>query len=404
MFSQKLSSALIKERILLLFDLTATQPSPESKFHGGSEYAKQIFFSSIERGHKDFVCVYDKSKDLDNKIKKVCEENNIEMIAVENDTALISLVNSNRFSKFYSALPYHLYDIDTSNVQFIMTVHGLREIECSYDPVQWHYRSGLSSKLKLLIKRALFRNKEWDTYYNRFGRLLNKNKIKIITVSEHSKYSMLCFYPALNKEDIYVSPAPCPFGKENPELAKEYANLAQYSRQFFLLVSANRWMKNNYRAIKALDNFYNKNPGCELKTIVLGKKDPHPGIKNIEKFIFIDYVDYESLDWFYKNAYAFIYPSLNEGYGYPPLQAMHYGTPVIAAAVSSIPEVCKDNVIYFNPTNINEIENRISQIFHNEALYNRLSSSGQKNAFEVSNVQNEKWDKLLDVIFNSNEN
>lgn len=389
---------------MLLFDLTATQPSPESKFHGGSEYAKQIFFSSIEKGYKNFSCVYDKNKEIDKKINKVCEENNIEMIAVESDHDLIALVNSNRFSTFYSALPYHLNDIDTSNVKFIMTVHGLREIECSYDSVQWHYRDGLTSKLKLLVKRTLFRNKEWETYYERFSRLLNKKKIKIITVSEHSKYSMLCFYPALNEEDIYVSPAPCPFGQENPQLSKEYNHLSQYSRQFFLLVSANRWMKNNYRAIKALDKFYSKNTSCELKTIVLGKKDPHPGIKNIEKFIFIDYVDYESLDWFYKNAYAFIYPSLNEGYGYPPLQAMHYGTPVIAAAVSSIPEVCKDNVIYFNPLNINEIENRVSQLYHNESLYQRLSSSGQNYAIKVSKLQNEKWDKLLDVIFKSNEN
>ena len=387
---------------MLLFDLTATQPSPESKFHGGSEYAKQIFFSSVEKGYRDFVCVYDKNKELDEKIKKACQENHIEMIEVDSDSALVSLVNSNRFSTFYSALPYHLYDIDTSNVQFIMTVHGLREIECSYDPVQWHYRKGMMSKLKLLIKRALFRNKEWNTYYDRFGRLLNKKNIKIITVSEHSKYSMLCFYPNLEKESIYVSPAPCPFGKEEPKLANEYAHISQYSRQFFLLVSANRWMKNNYRAIKALDDFYRKNPDCELKTVVLGKKDPHPGIKNIEKFIFIDYVDYDSLDWFYKNAFAFIYPSLNEGYGYPPLQAMHYGTPVIAAAVSSIPEVCKDNVVYFNPVNINEIENRISQLYHNKELYHRLSLSGKKNAMDVSNLQTAKWDKLLDIIFNSN--
>ncbi|MCS3409375.1 glycosyltransferase [Serratia sp. AKBS12] len=384
---------------MLLFDLSATQPSLESKFHGGSEYAKQVFFSSIEHGYKNFACVYDTTKELDEKIKKICADVGLKVIGVSGDKELIALVNSNQFSTFYSALPYHLFDVDTSRVNFIMTVHGLREIECSYDPVQWHYRDGLISKAKLLIKRLFFKNKEWESYFDRFGRLLNKEKTKIITVSEHSKHSMLCFFPNLCADDVYVSPAPCPFGKADPVLAKEYHYLEKYGKQFFLLVSANRWMKNNYRAIKALDDFYSKHPSCTLKTIVLGKKNAHPGIKNTEQFIYIDYVDYESLDWFYKNAYAFIYPSLNEGYGYPPIQAMHYGTPVLASAVSSIPEVCKNNVLYFNPTNINEIENRISQIYHNKKLYDNLSLLGRKAASDVSVVQNEKWGNLLSVIF-----
>ncbi|CAI1548462.1 MULTISPECIES: glycosyltransferase [Serratia] len=384
---------------MLLFDLTATQSSPESRFHGGSEYAKQVFFSSIERGYKSFTCVFDKKRELDEAIKKTCFEHGIEIIGVSGDRELVDLINSNRFAKFYSALPYHLHEIKTDKLDFIMTVHGLREIECGYDPVQWHYRDGIISKVKLAVKRVLYREREWKFYYNRFERLLSKSRIKVITVSEHSKHSMLCFYPYLKGDDIYVSPAPCPFGKGQPLLGDRYTHLTSFGGSYFLLVSANRWMKNNYRAIKALDHFYTKNKNCEIVTFVLGKNKPHSDIQNKDKFVFIDYVDSESLDWFYKNAYAFIYPSLNEGYGYPPLQAMQYGTPVIASAVSSIPEVCKDSVLYFNPTNIDEIENRISQIYYNKELYRHLAVSGDKNASEVKLLQQQKWDKLLAVIF-----
>ena len=59
---------------------------------------------------------------------------------------------------------------------------------------------------------------------------------------------------------------------------------------------------------------------------------------------------------------ALVYPSLNEGFGYPPLEAMHEGCPVIASAIASIPEVCGDAVMYFNPFLISEIKMRILQM------------------------------------------
>ena len=72
-------------------------------------------------------------------------------------------------------------------------------------------------------------------------------------------------------------------------------------------------------------------------------------VVNKEKFHFLDYVDYATLENYFNDAFCFVYPSLNEGFGYPPIQAMKYGTPVIASAISSIPEVCQNAVCYFNP-------------------------------------------------------
>ncbi|HGS4292626.1 TPA: glycosyltransferase, partial [Klebsiella pneumoniae] len=97
--------------------------------------------------------------------------------------------------------------------------------------------------------------------------------------------------------------------------------------------------------------------------------------------------------------FCFIYPSLNEGYGYPPLQAMRYGTPVIASCTSSIPEVCADNVLYFDPRNISEIENRILQLSTDGELYNKLALKGSEHYKKILQSQDKDLSKLLRGIF-----
>lgn len=160
-------------------------------------------------------------------------------------------------------------------------------------------------------------------------------------------------------------------------------------------------MKNNLRAIKALDEFYLKNDNCQIKTVVTGMSSVTIDLKNKDKFIFLGYIEKASLDWLYSSAYCFIYPSLNEGYGYPPIQAMHYGTPVLASSVSSIPEVCENNVLYFDPRNTLEIENRINRIYKEEGLYNKLSVMGREHANSIKCLQDKKINDVVEFIYYS---
>ena len=62
----------------------------------------------------------------------------------------------------------------------------------------------------------------------------------------------------------------------------------------------------------------------------------------------------------YSNAKVFIFPSIYEGFGLPPIEAMRLGCPVIASNVASIPEVCKDGAVYFNPTEPSELVEKLS--------------------------------------------
>lgn len=78
-----------------------------------------------------------------------------------------------------------------------------------------------------------------------------------------------------------------------------------------------------------------------------------------DRYILQGYVETEKLENLYKYCDMFLYPSLNEGFGMPPLEAMKYGKTCIVSAVCSLPEVCGDGVYYVNPYDIREIENRI---------------------------------------------
>jgi glycosyltransferase involved in cell wall biosynthesis len=78
------------------------------------------------------------------------------------------------------------------------------------------------------------------------------------------------------------------------------------------------------------------------------------------------YVFPEDLEILYKNACLFIYPTLNEGFGYPPLEAMKYGTLCACSANSAITEICGDAVLYFNPFDEIEIGIRVLQSFDEE--------------------------------------
>ncbi|MEO9656080.1 glycosyltransferase family 4 protein [Marinomonas sp.] len=89
----------------------------------------------------------------------------------------------------------------------------------------------------------------------------------------------------------------------------------------------------------------------------------------------------------YANAYAFIYPSLYEGFGLPPLEAMAAGCPVVSSNTSSMPEVVSDAGEYFDPKSIDSIRESIEKVIFSDELRKGLISKG----FE--NVKNYSWQK-----------
>lgn len=106
------------------------------------------------------------------------------------------------------------------------------------------------------------------------------------------------------------------------------------------------------------------------------------------KIIYLNGSD-DLLSSLYSNAFCFVYPSLYEGFGIPPLEAMSLGCPVIASNSSSIPEVVEDSALLFDPTSIDSLINTIESLICNDLKRDKIIKRG----FE----QNEKftWEKTV---------
>jgi glycosyltransferase involved in cell wall biosynthesis len=85
-----------------------------------------------------------------------------------------------------------------------------------------------------------------------------------------------------------------------------------------------------------------------------------------DSFRFVGYVPGEDLPLYYNSADVFIFPSLYEGYGLPPLEAMACGTPVLASRAGSLPEVLGDAAIYFDPAEPEEMAHRLAELVGSE--------------------------------------
>ena len=98
------------------------------------------------------------------------------------------------------------------------------------------------------------------------------------------------------------------------------------------------------------------------------------------KVIFTDFVENEDLPVIYTLASLFVFPSLYEGFGFPPLESMACGCPVIAANVTSLPEVCGDAAYYVNPLDVDEMAKKMINVLFNENLRKKLIEKGFKRA------------------------
>lgn len=99
---------------------------------------------------------------------------------------------------------------------------------------------------------------------------------------------------------------------------------------------------------------------------------------------FLGFVPFETLREFYANASVFAFPSLYEGFGLPPLEAMATGIPVVTSSVSSLPEVVGDAAMIINPENVFDIARGLREVLLQEQLRARLIASGYDQVRQFS--------------------
>lgn len=161
---------------------------------------------------------------------------------------------------------------------------------------------------------------------------VNENKISVI-------------YNGVDEEWFNV-----PFGK------------SVHNKPYLLFVGNVKPHKNLINLVKAFKLIKDEIPH---DLIIVGKKEGfitgdnhiYDLVKDISnRVIFTGYVSDEMLKQYYKQADLFVFPSLYEGFGLPPLEALAVGTNVICSDIPVLKEICGDRVNYFNPNNLNEMK------------------------------------------------
>ena len=234
-------------------------------------------------------------------------------------------------------------------------------------------------------------------YLQRFLRdmplIVNNSKI-ILTVSEYSKKDIMKFFPFVNEEKIFVTPLAAnksykPLNKSN---CIEYIkNKYSIDSPFILYIGGFSTRKNVKELIIAF-NKIKKSLKKDYKLVLCGSiKDEGVKLQNLckellidDKIIFTGFIPDDELPLFYNAAELFIYPSLYEGFGLPPLEAMSCATPVITSNLTSIPEVTKDCAILIDPFNKDELASSILNLLNSESLLQEYSQKGYKNSLNFT--------------------
>jgi glycosyltransferase involved in cell wall biosynthesis len=140
--------------------------------------------------------------------------------------------------------------------------------------------------------------------------------------------------------------------------------------------------KNFVRLFQAVARL--RGEGLRLNVVIAGKKGwlcrellRAPRDLGIEDAVtFAGFCSDRQLKWLYQRACLLAYVSLYEGFGFPPLEAMALGLPVVASNVSSLPEVCGDAALYVDPTSVADIGRAIRKTCDDVALRERLAAAG----------------------------
>ncbi|MGH9752280.1 MAG: glycosyltransferase family 4 protein [Blastocatellia bacterium] len=214
-----------------------------------------------------------------------------------------------------------------------------------------------------------------------------KKAARVATISEFSRQDLLNIYK-LPPEKVVVTYCGVESGftphPSGPNEAEEVRGRFGISRDFLLAVGSLQPRKNLVRLIRAYARLRSEREDFRPQLVIVGRKlwlaseifDEALRHRWADDVILTGYVADEDLPPLYRAARAFVYPSLFEGFGLPPLEAMACGTPVVTSNVSSLPEVAGGAALLIDPNDEQALANALIEIANNERLRAELREKG----------------------------
>ncbi|HBB02872.1 MAG: group 1 glycosyl transferase [Candidatus Peregrinibacteria bacterium GW2011_GWF2_38_29] len=213
-----------------------------------------------------------------------------------------------------------------------------------------------------------------------------KKSLKIITISKSTESDLIkLFEKKIANLSKKITIIPCAASENFKKLSSsEQKNPENF--KYILGVGTLEPRKNFEKLIEAF-NLISKTFDS-LRLVIIGGKGWSFKKHESDRIIFKGYVAEKDLIHYYNSAEAFVFPSLYEGFGIPPLEAIQCGCPVIASNVSSMPEVIGSAGLLVNPNDAQALAEAIKSVLTNQDLRSRLVAQGlvqsQKFSYESS--------------------
>lgn len=244
------------------------------------------------------------------------------------------------------------------------------------------------------IERLIYRYMYRGVYLNNV-----KHADLLLTVSNITKIDLHLLYGiAFDKIVTIYEGAHSSFEQFTPDKTQAVTVAEKYNlpKKYILSTNPESYRKYPATILHALKSLIHKHPDLHLVFFGTGTHEKvteysaHLGLQ--EKILFLGEIAPENLPYIYHNAQCLIFNTLAEGFGLPVLEAMWAQTPVIASRVGPLFEIFKDNIMYVDPFDPNELHTLLIQIIDNKSLREKIVSR------QLQAAQQYAWTKISSVL------
>lgn len=212
---------------------------------------------------------------------------------------------------------------------------------------------------------------KFRTWYKIMFSILGRRLDTIFTVSEFSRDELNKYF-GIPRDKIYITYN----GVEHLARVKPDEHILQKLPKKYVLAVASQNPNKNFQLIRKTALLL-----PDIDFVIVGGFYTHVSSKvqseEMKNVHYTGYVSDEELVALYQHADVFVYPSLYEGFGIPPLEAMYFGCPVIVSNRASLPEACGEAAVYCDPYDMNDLKRDIEEFVNNlakRAEYVRLGT------------------------------
>lgn len=203
----------------------------------------------------------------------------------------------------------------------------------------------------------------------------------VLTVSQFSK-ERLVHHLGIDPNKIDVVHCGADHMLHQQSDAAVLSKLGIYTDRYFLAVGSSNPNKNFSRLIEAFSSL--KDPGARLVVVggsnVAVFSEASDAVQEDQRIVRAGRLTDFEIKALYSHARAYVFPSIYEGFGLPPVEAMYCGCPVLAARAASIPEICGTGVSFFDPYSVDDIRATMQRALYDEVWLKELRQNGKDRA------------------------